>query len=1185
MDNVNLVVVNHVPRPLPAMTNPLNALNFPCLRAGVKCLCLGIALILATVAAHAAPPPPEPTAGATLIGHARDIWALGANQRTIPHPVRLEGRVNYADPDWHLLWMEFEGEGFFLPLATNAPALKAGQRVRLDGTLIPDEGLDAARIQVTVLDEHQAVEPLATTGRLGEIRTFDRRLVSMEAYVDDQQLIDSAHLRLWLIVEGRSVIAWVPPGDPVNPDDWRGRFVRLKALYTARIDPTGNEALIELWMTSPDDITPLGDIATAAPFDLPATPIGEIHTQRNGTEIRVSGTIQQRQTGVSVTVRDETGEVLIHTLQRTRFAPGTHVEAVGKIATNGARWVLESALLRTHTTATAAPASPSLKSIDEIRHIPLDEAAKFLPVTIAGIVTWSFPGYDFFYLQDMSGGIRVTLPRGTQTPPPLHKALRITGVTCHASRGNAVAAHEMLDIGSMSHPQAKTIDFDRAITGSEDGQWVEMLGYLDEVKIEGQWRWLHLTTPTGPVIGHLRAPVNFVAQPGSLLRAQGVCETIVDAQNQITGVRLRIPFAHDIRIEQDAPADPFALPLRPIKSLPQLRALQELLRVRVVGTVLGHVPGEMIVVQEGDHGLRIYTQQRTTLQPGDVVEAVGILGNEGARTLLRNAVYRPLRHAATPEPYEVTSPAAPQASLDQRLVRIRGELVDRLTRPGFVRYTLQNGSTTFDAFLSHEPESPLGKHPRLGSGIELTGIYTVDFDDARQARDFHLQLRTLQDVATYRAPRVWTLNRALLLCGLLAGLVVLGLIWEEMLRHRVRRQTAQIKNQLEKQAALESELERGQRLRSLGQLAGGIAHDFNNLLTGIIGNLSLAKLDKAAIAPIAPFLDEAEKSARQASELTQQLVTFAQGGAPWCVPLHLPPLLREVIDLTRRHPNIQTEFQPPADLWPINADRQQLTRAIQGLLAYGVETMPQGGEIRITASNETIAPSHNLPLKPGRYVLIEFADHSAGIDPARLAALFDPYTTTNFGDTRFGLAIAYSIVQRHGGHLAAASELGQGTRFQLWIPAANEAPAQQGEAPIPPEKIAGLRVLLMDDDESIRRLGERLLRRLGCAVSTATHGRECLLLFQIAQTTPEPFEVVILDLTVERGLGGIETLAELRKLDPRVRAIISSGFSKDPVMQNPGAHGFVGSVAKPYEAQALALALQRARPPQTEPTA
>ncbi len=1182
---MNLVVVNHVPNPLPAMTNPLNALNFPCLRAGVKCLCLGIALILATVAAHAAPPPPEPTAGATLIGHARDIWALGANQRTIPHPVRLEGRVNYADPDWHLLWMEFEGEGFFLPLATNAPALKAGQRVRLDGTLIPDEGLDAARIQVTVLDEHQAVEPLATTGRLGEIRTFDRRLVSMEAYVDDQQLIDSAHLRLWLIVEGRSVIAWVPPGDPVNPDDWRGRFVRLKALYTARIDPTGNEALIELWMTSPDDITPLGDIATAARFDLPATPIGEIHTQRNGTEIRVSGTIQQRQTGVSVTVRDETGEVLIHTLQRTRFAPGTHVEAVGKIATNGARWVLESALLRTHTTATAAPASPSLKSIDEIRHIPLDEAAKFLPVTIAGIVTWSFPGYDFFYLQDMSGGIRVTLPRGTQTPPPLHKALRITGVTCHASRGNAVAAHEMLDIGSMSHPQAKTIDFDRAITGSEDGQWVEMLGYLDEVKIEGQWRWLHLTTPTGPVIGHLRAPVNFVAQPGSLLRAQGVCETIVDAQNQITGVRLRIPFAHDIRIEQDAPADPFALPLRPIKSLPQLRALQELLRVRVVGTVLGHVPGEMIVVQEGDHGLRIYTQQRTTLQPGDVVEAVGILGNEGARTLLRNAVYRPLRHAATPEPYEVTSPAAPQASLDQRLVRIRGELVDRLTRPGFVRYTLQNGSTTFDAFLSHEPESPLGKHPRLGSGIELTGIYTVDFDDARQARDFHLQLRTLQDVATYRAPRVWTLNRALLLCGLLAGLVVLGLIWEEMLRHRVRRQTAQIKNQLEKQAALESELERGQRLRSLGQLAGGIAHDFNNLLTGIIGNLSLAKLDKAAIAPIAPFLDEAEKSARQASELTQQLVTFAQGGAPWCVPLHLPPLLREVIDLTRRHPNIQTEFQPPADLWPINADRQQLTRAIQGLLAYGVETMPQGGEIRITASNETIAPSHNLPLKPGRYVLIEFADHSAGIDPARLAALFDPYTTTNFGDTRFGLAIAYSIVQRHGGHLAAASELGQGTRFQLWIPAANEAPAQQGEAPIPPEKIAGLRVLLMDDDESIRRLGERLLRRLGCAVSTATHGRECLLLFQIAQTTPEPFEVVILDLTVERGLGGIETLAELRKLDPRVRAIISSGFSKDPVMQNPGAHGFVGSVAKPYEAQALALALQRARPPQTEPTA
>ena len=1153
------------------MTNPFRALHPRCFAAAVACLCMALIVAFGATVARAAPPLPEPSEGVSVIAHARDIWAIGANQRSLPHPIRLEGRVNYADPDWHLLWMEFEGEGFFLPLATNAPALKAGQRVRLEGTFIPDEGLDAARIQVTVLDEHQPITPMATTGRLGEIRTFDRRVISMEAYVDDQQSIDSAHLRLWLIVEGRSVIAWVPPGDPVNPDDWRGRFVKLKALYTARIDPTGNEALIELWITSPQDITPLGDIATAARFDLPATPIGQIHTLRAGTEVRVSGTIQQRETGVSVTLRDDSGEILVNTLQRTRFAQGTTVEAVGKIATTGARWVVESALLRPHTNPTAAPASPSLKSIDEIRHIPLDEAAKFLPVSIAGIVTWSFPGYDFFYLQDMSGGIRVTLPRGTQTPPPLHKALRINGVTCQVGGGNAVAAHEMLDLGAMSHPHAKMIDFDRAVTGSEDSQWVEMLGYLDEVKEEGQWRWLHLTTPTGPVIGHLRAPVNFVAHPGSLLRAQGVCETIRDAHNQITGVRLRIPFAHDIRIEQDAPADPFALPLRPIKSLAQLRSLQELLRVRVVGTVLGHVPGEMIIVQEA-------------LQPGDVVEAVGILGNEGARTLLRNAVYRVVKHASVPEPYEVTIPATPQASLDQRLVRLSGERVDRLTRPGLVRYTVQNGSTTFDAFLSHEPDTPQGKHPRLGSGIELTGIYTVDFDDARQARDFHLQLRDLHDVVIARAPRLWTLNRALLACGLLAGLIVLGLVWEELLRHRVRRQTAQIKTQLEKQAALESELERGQRLRSLGQLAGGIAHDFNNLLTGILGNLSLARLDKASTAPIAAFLDEAEKSARQASELTQQLVTFAQGGAPWCVPLHLPPLLREAIDLAVHQANVQTRFNPPADLWPINADRQQLTRAFQGLLAYARETMPQGGEIRITATNETIAPSHNLPLKPGRYVLIEFADRSAGIDPTRLAALFDPYTTTTFGDTRFGLAIAYSIVQRHGGHLAADSELGQGTCFHLWIPAATEQPSQPGESPLTPARIAGMRVLLMDDDESIRRLGERILRRLGCAVSTATHGKECLLLFQIAQTTPEPFDVVILDLTVERGMGGIETLAELRKLEPRVRAIISSGFAKDPVMQNPGAHGFAGSVAKPYEPQTLAHALQLARPPQTPPT-
>ena len=229
--------------------------------------------------------------------------------------------------------------------------------------------------------------------------------------------------------------------------------------------------------------------------------------------------------------------------------------------------------------------------------------------------------------------------------------------------------------------------------------------------------------------------------------------------------------------------------------------------------------------------------------------------------------------------------------------------------------------------------------------------------------------------------------------------------------------------------------------------------------------------------------------ARQASELTQQLVTFAQGGAPWCVPLHLPPLLREAIDLAVHQANVQTRFNPPHDLWPINADRQQLTRAFQGLLAYARETMPQGGEIRITATNETIAPSHNLPLKPGRYVLIEFADRSAGIDPTRLAALFDPYTTTTFGDTRFGLAIAYSIVQRHGGHLAADSELGQGTCFHLWIPAATEQPSQPGESPLTPARIAGMRVLLMDDivttgatlSECARVLGKAGAEQVVCA--------------------------------------------------------------------------------------------------------
>ena len=1131
------------------------------------------------------PADPVDPVGDAPITTAREFWALPPEARTTRHAFCFEGRVNFYDPTWRLLWMENAGEGFFLAPSGPLPALRSGQRVRLEGTMVPAVGLQAETTRITVLEASTPGAPLATHERIGDLRTFDRRLVTVEAYVDEQQLIDAEHVRLWLIVEGRSVIGWVPPPQPYNPTQWQGRYVRLEALYSGRLDPTGNETSIELWAASPSAITDLGDISRVAPFDLPLVPINEINRYAVGTPVHIRGCIQQRETGVSVIVRDLTGEVQLRSLQRSRLPLGTEVEAVGQVALVGTRWVLQAGLFRPTTPPEhPAPASPSpeaTQAIETIRQLTPEEAARGQPVTVAGVVTWAMPDADFFFLQDLSGGVRVRYPRNRMAAPDLQKQLRIAAVTYADPQGPALELRNATDLGSQSTPQPRRVGYDRALSGSVNGQWVEMRGFVQRIVSEGNWRWIHVTTPTGEFLGHLHSPAEFVAPPGALLRLHGVCENTFDQHGQAAGVILRIPYLHDILIEEDAPADPFELPRRPLASLRQIRAQRDLARVRIGGVVLHQRAGE-VVVQEGTIGLSILTTQTTPLAPGDTIEAVGILGNDGARLLLREAVFRRLGAGPPPTWVEVSTPAVIRADLDRRVVRLRGQLLDTLHTADQVRYTLQSGNTLFEARLETPVPSPSLPDFALGTGLELTGLYRVDFDDTQHPRSFQIHLRRPEDVAVYQRARLWTLSRALLACGLLAGLILLVLAWVVTLRRQVQAQTEQSQRQLEKQAALEAELERSQRLRSLGLLAGGIAHDFNNLLTGIMGNLSLAMYDAQAVALIGDYLQEAEKCAHRARDITQQLATFAQGGALTCVVSDLTALVDHSILTVLGETKVHADFSPPADLWWINADRDQLARALQGLLTYTRSTLPQGGVVRLAADNATVPDHGPLPLAAGRYVRLTLTNPGASHVPEKLDDFFDPYATTKFGDARFGLAITYASIKRHGGHIEVEFTPHRGLVFQVWLPAALPgAPLAPGvlsepALPQPLRHFAGLRVLLMDDEGSIRRLGSRLLQYLGCATQVAENGEECVEIYQAARQSAAPFQLVILDLTVISGMGAQATLAALRQIDPHVRAIISSGYGKDPAMVDFAAHGFVQAVAKPYEAATLALALQQA---------
>src|SRR5208283_1489212 len=429
------------------------------------------------------------------------------------------------------------------------------------------------------------------------------------------------------------------------------------------------------------------------------------------------------------------------------------------------------------------------------------------------------------------------------------------------------------------------------------------------------------------------------------------------------------------------------------------------------------------------------------------------------------------------------------------------------------------------------------------------------------------QLRNLGDITVLGRPSRLTRSRILAFTGTLAVGILLFIAWVAALRRRVQAQTEQIRDQLKREARLQAELLRTSKLESLGLLAGGIAHDFNNLLTVVMGNLSLARLDQKMDPESVDSLRDAEKAVVRARDLTQQLLTFAKGGAPIRAAVALPDVVREVAEFSLRGSQTRCQFDVPDNLWPANVDKGQIGQVVQNIVVNATQAMPDGGIINIALQNDLVGSEPGQPLAPGRYVKLTITDHGQGISPEDMQRIFDPYFTTKKQGSGLGLATVHSIVKKHLGHVSAESVLGRGTIFHIWLPAAEGSP-DSANAPAPitsPTTPGPVRILFMDDEEMVLRVGGTILRRLGYEVTTVTHGEAAVREFTRARQDGQPYALVILDLTVPGGMGGRQTLEQLLKLDPAVRAIVSSGYSNDLVISNYQAYGFRGMVSKPYE--------------------
>ncbi len=384
--------------------------------------------------------------------------------------------------------------------------------------------------------------------------------------------------------------------------------------------------------------------------------------------------------------------------------------------------------------------------------------------------------------------------------------------------------------------------------------------------------------------------------------------------------------------------------------------------------------------------------------------------------------------------------------------------------------------------------------------------------------------------------------------------------------------TTTIAHDITEKKKLEQELLKAQKLESLGVLAGGIAHDFNNFLSGIMGNISLAKIEADQGEDVVEALDEALRVTSRASALTRQLLVFSKGGAPVKKTASISEVLKDSALFALRGSRVKCEFSIARELWPVRVDLGQFSQVIHNLVLNAVQAMPEGGNIHLHACNASPEALSGLPLEAGRYVEITLQDEGLGIPQEHLAKIFDPYFTTKHKGSGLGLTMTYTTINAHDGHIAVDSEMGKGTTFRIYMPASWEELVECEDRAVRLKKGKG-KILVMDDEESIRKVTEKILMELGYEVRCASDGAETIALYRDAAQSGRPFDAVIMDLTIPGGMGGKETIRQLLSVDPQVTAIVSSGYSNDPIMSEFEKSGFRGVATKPYSIEKLSWIL------------
>ncbi len=846
-----------------------------------------------------------------------EIWGVPHEHQDEEYRIRTEMVIYYFDAEWGNASGECMGIPRWLPIDNSPITLKAGQRIAIDGVIVPQrEQFVWDKTKIRILEENVALKAEPVSDLSKKPQALSQHLISVEGLIDSE-FEDPTHCTINFLSGDILAKAFVLKGTNSSPLRFKeGDFVRMKCVYSPQFDRNGSPSDLSLWVNSPADIEVLGSLNKDPRFATSITPATEIQNDTpTNSLLCVRGVVRSYEPGKWVTLWDATGQIMVQSKQSQPLRFGDRIEAIGYPYMLGVQQCLHNGLYRlaasNNTSAasvTIAANSSSLPLAEQIRDLSLEEARLHLPVALRGIVTWSHSSTPFAYVQDASGGIRVVNPKwdepNTMKPGTI---VLLNGATAAGVFVPVVTNAVLRRAGWWNMEEGRMVTLEQALTGMEEGHWIEMRGFVrDLLKTNGLVRF-DLSTSSGEFQAWTPASQPFDYLKGSIIRVSGVCSALANARHQLTGIQIWTADKKFIQTEEPAPDDLFAVPLRPLANLRRFNMESTLnQRIRTSGTVILHVPGHYLYVQDGSDSVFALSQQPDALQPGDRVEVVGFPGEEGQKFVLREAVYRRISSGGEPEPVQLSATNAVEVNLEGLLAKAGGAVLNEVEKDGETHLLIQAKDFAFEASLSSTAVDAAKKlqAPEPGSQLALTGVYEMQSDEYGHPRSFLLRLRSWNDVQLLQRPPWWTLARLLwVLVGVLAVFLI-ALIWgmlisrknallnqaqaelqkaNDQLEIRVAERTQELQDQVAAKERAHTELAQAQqnlmlasRRAGMAEVATGVLHNVGNVLNSVNVSATLLR-DQVRKSETHTLLKAAELLKQRNGDLETFLTSDSRG--------------------------------------------------------------------------------------------------------------------------------------------------------------------------------------------------------------------------------------------------------------------------------------------------------------------